>query len=206
MIDQYRTIAAPTEGLFRERGSRFISFALPVENEDEIKGAIDRLKKEYHDARHHCYAWRLGAGDDRYRLNDDGEPTGTAGRPVFGQIRQRELSDVLVVVVRYFGGTLLGVSGLIEAYRRSAADALDRADIVEKRMLELLSLEFGYNVLNAVMKVVKDFDLSFDRKRFDMDCSLSLHVWKRNLPAVKKRLSGIPGCTFTEIRDSNNML
>ena len=130
--DTYKSIPGSAEGLFKDNGSRFISFAFPVETEDEVKEIVGRLRKEYHDARHHCYAYRLGYLGDRFRANDDGEPSGSAGRPILGQIDSRGLSDVLVVVVRYFGGIKLGIPGLIRAYKTSTAEALDKAGAADK--------------------------------------------------------------------------
>ena len=142
------------------------------------------LRKQYHDARHHCYAWRLGAEKTHYRVNDDGEPSGSAGKPIFGQIQSRDLSDVLVVVVRYFGGTLLGVGGLIRAYRSAASDALDHNSIIERKVYDRMRVEFGYDRMNSVMKLIKDFKLDFEDQLFDLDCTLSLKVWKRKSEQV----------------------
>ena len=132
MEDFYKTIAVPAEGLYKEKGSKFISFAYPVQTEEQIKGIVAELKDKFYDARHHCYAWMLGAGKKNFRANDDGEPSSTAGRPILGQIQSNDLTNILIVVVRYFGGTKLGVSGLIHAYREAAADALNHAEIIEK--------------------------------------------------------------------------
>jgi uncharacterized YigZ family protein len=197
MNDLYKTIASPSEGLFREKGSRFISFAYPVENEAQISQQISGLKKQYYDARHHCFAWRLGADMDHYRANDDGEPSGSAGKPILGQIQSRDLTQILVVVVRYFGGTLLGVGGLIRAYRSAASDALDQAMKVEKKVESQLVLQFGYHEMNAVMKVIKEFDLDFEDQQFDLECTLTVRAWIRSLPRLKERLSTINGCRVT---------
>jgi uncharacterized YigZ family protein len=197
MNDLYKTIASPSEGLFREKGSRFISFAYPVENEAQISQQISGLKKQYYDARHHCFAWRLGADMEHYRANDDGEPSGSAGKPILGQIQSRDLTQILVVVVRYFGGTLLGVGGLIRAYRSAASDALDQAMKVEKKVESQLVLQFGYHEMNAVMKVIKEFDLDFEDQQFDLECTLTVRAWIRSLPRLKERLSTIDGCRVT---------
>ncbi|MFH0756074.1 MAG: YigZ family protein [Bacteroidota bacterium] len=194
MKDLYLTIESPVQGQFRDKGSRFIAFAFPVNGEEEIKQRIDELKKEYHDARHHCFAWRLGADMERYRVNDDGEPSGSAGKPIFGQIKARGLTQILVVVVRYFGGTLLGVGGLIRAYRSATSDALESAVVVERKVEDQIILKFQYPSLNRVMKTIKDFDLQFEKQQFDMDCSVTLRVWKRHIPALMKRVSEIEGC------------
>jgi uncharacterized YigZ family protein len=197
MNDLYKTIASPSEGLFREKGSRFISFAYPVEDEAQISQRIADLKKRYCDARHHCFAWRLGADMEHYRANDDGEPSGSAGKPILGQIQSRDLTQILVVVVRYFGGTLLGVGGLIRAYRSAAADALDQAVKVEKKVESQLVLQFGYHEMNAVMKVIKEFDLEFENQQFDLECTLTVRAWIRSIPRFKERLTTIDGCRVT---------
>lgn len=194
MNDLYKTIQSKSEGLYKEKGSKFIAFAYPMSSEETIKTEIAELRKRYHDARHHCFAWRLGADLERYRVNDDGEPSGSAGKPIYGQIQLRELTDVLVVVIRYFGGTLLGVGGLINAYRSAASDALDQSGIVELKVTGRLKLEFGYSQMNSVMRVIKDFQLEFEDQQFDLDCSLTLKVWKRNEYQVVKKLSIIEGC------------
>jgi len=154
--DTYKTIAAESRGLFRDRGSRFIAIAKPVSSQEEIKIILEELRKEYHDARHHCYAWMLTPDRQSWRINDDGEPSGTAGRPVMGQINSRGLTNILVVVIRYFGGTLLGVSGLINAYRAAAEDALLNAQIVEKYVTENWLVRFPYAAMNDVMRVLKE--------------------------------------------------
>ncbi len=199
MNDLYKTIQASSEGIYKEKGSKFLAFAYPVGTETMIKNQIADLKKQYHGARHHCFAWRLGPEKDLYRVNDDGEPSGSAGNPIFGQIQSRDLTNVLVVVVRYFGGTLLGVGGLINAYRSSASDALDRTPIVDLKVYSRLNLEFGYNRINAVMKVVKEFQLGFETREFDLNCSLTLKVWIRKENQVMERLSNIDGCKITAL-------
>ncbi len=179
--DTYLTLAAPAEGAYREKGSRFLAFAAPVRTEGEVKELLERLKKEYYDARHHCYAYVLGPAAAQYRANDAGEPNHSAGDPILGQIRSRGLTDVIVVVVRYFGGTKLGVSGLISAYRTAAAAALDAAPVVQKTVRVGLSLHFAYPATNAVMKVVKEYDLEITRQTFHTDCHLE--VWVRQAHA-----------------------
>ncbi len=174
--DTYRSIAEPAEGLFKDNGSRFIALAFPVETEAEVKETVQRLKKEYHDARHHCYAYRLGLGGEPWRANDDGEPSGSAGRPILGQIDSAGLSDILVVVVRYFGGIKLGIPGLIRAYRTSTADALASARIVEKVAGRWYTLHFPYDDLPAVMKLAKDMDLPQRGQSFLAECSLEVRV------------------------------
>lgn len=174
--DTYKSIPGPAEGLFKDNGSRFISFAFPVETEEEVKEIVGRLKKEFHDARHHCYAYRLGYLGDRFRANDDGEPSGSAGRPILGQIDSRGLSDVLVVVVRYFGGIKLGIPGLIRAYKTSTAEALDKAGTADKTAGNRYLLTFTYDVLPQVMKILKDMDLKQKNQDFGTECSLETWV------------------------------
>ena len=195
--DAYKSIAARSEGLFKDNGSRFIAFAFPVETPDQVKSIVDSLKKEYHDARHHCYAYRLGYQGDVFRANDDGEPSGSAGRPILGQIDTLGLSDVLVVVVRYFGGIKLGIPGLIRAYKTSTADALAQAEIVEKVAGKNWQLNFGYLSMNAVMKVLKDMDLPQKDQQFGTDCSLVTRVRLSAEQTFRDRLEGI--CEFKEI-------
>ena len=190
-FDAYRSIAARSEGLFKDNGSRFIALAFPVETEDQVREIVASLRKEYHDARHHCYAYRLGYRGDRFRANDDGEPSGSAGRPILGQIDSMGLSDVLVVVVRYFGGIKLGIPGLIRAYRTSTADALGRAEIVEKVAGKRFRLTFDYLSMNGVMKVLKDLGLSPAGQDFGLQCSLEVRVRLALEEDFRSRLSGI---------------
>lgn len=197
--DSYKSIPAPAEGLFKDNGSRFISFAFPVETEVEIKDIVAELKKKYHDARHHCYAYRLGYLGDRFRANDDGEPSGSAGRPILGQIDSRGLSDVLVVVVRYFGGIKLGIPGLIRAYKTSTAEALDNAGTVEKIAGKWFRIDFGYGAMNQVMKVLKDMDLRQKDQDFGNECSLKAWVRLSVEDDFKDRLSGVEGCRIEEL-------
>lgn len=174
--DTYLSIASRAEGLFKDNGSRFIALAYPVQTEQEVKEIVSALRKEYHDARHHCYAYRLGYNGSVWRASDDGEPSGSAGRPILGQIDSLQLSDVLVVVVRYFGGIKLGIPGLIRAYKNSTADALESANIIERIAGHWYKLEFPYASLPAVMKVLKDMDLQQRNQSFLNDCSLEVFV------------------------------
>ena len=201
MTDLYRTIPNPSEGIYKEKGSKFLAFAYPVSSEEEISKCKADLHKQYHDARHHCFAWRLGPEKEIYRVNDDGEPSGSAGKPIFGQIQSRDLSDILVVVVRYFGGTLLGVGGLIRAYRSAASYALDQNAIIELRVFDSIRLEFGYVRMNSVMKLIKDYDLEFEDQLFDLDCSLTLKVWRRKSEQVVREFSKIEGCKISLIEE-----
>jgi len=176
MEDTFRTIEKPSEGLFKDKGSRFISYAFPVNSESEIRDIVQSIKKQHHSARHHCYAWRIGAEKLLFRVNDDGEPTSTAGKPILGQIQSFDLTNVLIVVVRYFGGTLLGVSGLINAYRNAALDAINQAVIVEKLVEKWLLIEFDYSVMNEVMKVFKDEKLPQIDTAFDLSCQVKTSI------------------------------
>ncbi len=191
MFDAYRSIQAPSQGLFKDNGSRFIALAYPVETEAEVKAIVAGLKKQYHDARHHCYAYRLGYKADLFRANDDGEPSGSAGRPILGQIDSLGLSDVLVVVVRYFGGIKLGIPGLIRAYKTSTADALQQAVIVEKIASRRFRIHFDYLSMNAVMKVLKDMDLPQTGQEFGEQCSLETKVRLSAVDAFLERLQGV---------------
>ncbi len=197
--DTYRSIAGKSEGLFKDNGSRFIALAYPVETEEEIKEIVMGLKKEYHDARHHCYAYRLGLKGDKFRANDDGEPSGSAGRPILGQIDSLGLSDILVVVVRYFGGIKLGIPGLIRAYKTSTSDALQSATTIEKIAGKIFRIEFSYEAMNPVMKSLKDLSLPQSKQSFGMECSLETRVRLSSEDDFKKRLQDIKGCTFSEI-------
>jgi uncharacterized YigZ family protein len=191
--DTYFTIEEKVEGLYKEKGSRFISLAFPVSKEDEVKEILKDIKKEYYDARHHCYAYILGYDKSAYRMNDDGEPSSTAGKPIYGQLLSNDLTNILVVVVRYFGGTKLGVSGLIQAYKQAALDALNNAKIIEKTVDEIYSIIFDYVLMNDVMKVLKDFDVIQMNHRFDNACYLEFRTRKSNSIKIVDNLSSIDG-------------
>ncbi|MDX5422514.1 MAG: YigZ family protein [Hymenobacteraceae bacterium] len=193
MEDTYRTIAAPSEGLYKEKGSKFIALAYPVYSEEEVKEILAGLRKQYYDARHHCYAYSLGADKSRYRANDDGEPNHSAGDPILGQIRSADLSNVLVVVIRYFGGTKLGVSGLIHAYKTATAEALAAATIEERHETALLQVHFAYPQMNDVMSLVKEYDLGVKEQQFELDCRMTLEVRKKLQEEVSGKLEGIDG-------------
>lgn len=201
MTDLFKTIQTSSEGSYKEKGSKFLAFAYMVRDEESIKQHLAALRGQYHDARHFCYAWRLEPEKTRYRVNDDGEPSGSAGKPIFGQIVSRDLTDTLVVVVRYFGGTLLGVGGLINAYRTAAADALDHNKIIECKVYDQLKVEFEYEKMNAVMKVIKDIKLDMKEQKFDLKCAITLHSWKRQTDRVLDSFSKIAGCKITVIEE-----
>ena len=189
--DTYLSIAELSEGLFKDNGSRFIAKAYPVEGEEEIKQIVASIRKEYHDARHHCYAYRLGYKGDRFRANDDGEPSGSAGRPILGQIDSLGLSDILVVVVRYFGGIKLGIPGLIRAYKTSTADALAQAEIVDKVAGKFFRVTFDYLSMNGVMKVLKDMGLTPSAQDFGMECALDVRVRLALEEDFRKRMADV---------------
>ena len=182
--DTYLTIATITEGLYKDKGSKFISYAFPVSSENEIKQHLSNLRKEHFNARHHCYAFRLGADKMAYRVNDDGEPKYSAGKPILGQIQSNDLTNILIVVVRYFGGTLLGVSGLITAYKLATANALENAVIIEQKVKEVYQLTFDYLQMNDVMKLMKEEELEQISQNFDLNCSLIFAVRKNNAQKV----------------------
>jgi uncharacterized YigZ family protein len=172
----YLTLASLSEGFYKEKGSKFLSFAYPVTTEEDIKGILDNLRKKYQDARHHCFAYILGKDKELFRANDDGEPNHSAGDPILGQIRSHSLTNVLIVVVRYFGGTKLGVGGLISAYRKAAAEAITNNQIIEKEDSKALHLKFDYLEMNKVMKMVKDINLEISDQTFDNFCEIKLWV------------------------------
>lgn len=199
MTDEYRSIAAEAEGLFKDNGSRFLALAYPVESEARIKEIVGALKKEYHDARHYCYAYRLGYKADVFRANDDGEPSGSAGRPILGQIDSMGLSDVLVVVVRWFGGIKLGIPGLIRAYKSSTADALSNATVITKTAAKNFKVAFPYETMNSVMKTVKELGIEVRGTDFGTVCSLTARVRLSLEETFIRRCGDIEGCTCTEI-------
>jgi uncharacterized YigZ family protein len=197
--DSYLSISKSTEGIFRDRGSRFIAFAFPVKSEQEIKEILNQLRKEHHGANHHCYAWRLGADKQSYRANDDGEPNNSAGKPILGQIQSKDLTNILIVVVRYFGGTLLGVSGLINAYRTAAADALDKSVIITHHVTESFRVEFEYSQTSEVMRMLKSSEAEITHQGFDERSYITYTVRRMNSDILKFKLILIPGVNITNL-------
>lgn len=197
--DCYKSILEPSTGIYKDNGSKFLAFAYPVTSEDEIKPLVQQLKKEYFDARHHCYAYRIGHTGAIWRMNDDGEPSSTAGRPIYGQILSSELSDILVVVVRYFGGIKLGVPGLIRAYKTSTADAIANATIIEKIATEPYRIIFDYFQMNPVMKRLKDMGLAPSNQQFDLNCSLRVDVRLNNIDNFLEAFDKLEGCRIEKI-------
>lgn len=171
-VFSYRTVQFRTDGQYKEKGSRFLAFAYPIESEEEVKEHIDQLKKEYFDARHHCFAYILGPDKKKYRAFDDGEPNHSAGDPILGQIRSKDLTNVLVVVVRYFGGVKLGVGGLISAYKAAAEDALNKAVIIEKQVCKSLTVTYDYTSTPEVMRLIKEFELVIKDQSYGEKCAL----------------------------------
>jgi uncharacterized YigZ family protein len=189
--DTYKTIAGPSEGIYREKGSKFIALAFPVESEAEVKEKLAEIQKQYFDARHHCYSYILGPNKDAYRLNDNGEPSGTAGRPIHGQLLSKDLTNTLVIVVRYFGGIKLGVSGLINAYKTAAKDALDAATIIEKTVDETYKVSFDYSVMNSVMQLLKDPYVTILGQGYEDRYLISFKIRRREADRVVTALKKI---------------
>lgn len=189
--DKYNTIRYPSEGIYKEKSSKFISYAYPVYNEEEIKEHIARLKKQYYDARHHCFAWQLDTDGKRYRANDDGEPSGTAGKPILGQIRSHNLTNILVVVVRYFGGTKLGTSGLIHAYKEATIDAINNTTIIEKTVNDIYKVDFDYGVMNDVMRIMKEEKPDIINQDFNLRCSIEWSCRQSQTATIINKLNKI---------------
>ena len=191
MDDTYKTITGPSEGYYTEKRSKFISYAIPVRTIDEVKAEVARLRKEYYDARHVCWAYMLGADRKTFRANDDGEPSSTAGKPILGQINSNELTDILVVVIRYFGGIELGTSGLIVAYRTAASEAKASATIEERTVDEDITVVFEYPYLNSIMRIVKEDSPAIIAQKFDMDCEMTLRIRKSEADRLRNRLQKV---------------
>jgi uncharacterized YigZ family protein len=191
MHDLYKTIEQNSESIFKDRGSKFIGLAFPVYSENEIKEIQKSLRAQFYDARHHCFAWRLGAEKLQYRVNDDGEPSNSAGMPIYGQIQSFDLTNILIVVVRYFGGTKLGVPGLINAYRTAAADAIRNGKIVEKTVKNVIEIKFDYIAMNDVMTVLKDGQLEQSEQVFELMCSIKTKVRLSEYEHIFERLMKI---------------
>ena len=191
--DVYRTIEADAEALFKEKCSKFLCFAYPVTTEEQIRERLEVLYKKYYDATHHCYAWRLGPRGETFRANDDGEPSSTAGKPILGQLLSHEITDCLIVVVRYFGGTKLGVSGLIEAYKTSAAEVIAAAEVVERTVDDRIEVRFSYMAMNEVMRIIKDMQPKIVEQCFDNLCTMTLTIRQSQSEQLLTRLSKVEG-------------
>lgn len=199
--DSYRTIKGVSEGYYSEKRSRFISYAIPVRTVDEVKAELDKYKKQYYDARHVCWAYMLGPKREEFRANDDGEPSSTAGKPILGQINSNQLTDILVVVVRYFGGIELGTSGLIVAYRTAAAEAIAAAEIEERTVDEDITVCFEYPFLNGIMRIVKEDGPEIISQDFQMDCRMTLRIRKGEADRLRARLAKVETAVIQEPED-----
>lgn len=198
--DTYQTIAAPTEEvIFKEKKSKFLSYAFPITSEEEVKPILEALKKKYYSANHVCYAWQLGTGPLRYRANDDGEPNNSAGMPIYGQIQSFGVTNILVVVVRFFGGTKLGVGGLIGAYRTSAQMALQSANIVRKVVQQKIRISFDYAKMDSVMRIIKQLDLKIISQKMDLDCTIIVSARQTKSVQIKKKIAQLAEVSVTFI-------
>lgn len=197
-MDTYLTLARISEGLYKEKGSKFLAFAIPVSDVEEIKEILKDKRKEYHDARHVCFAYILGEKGEETRANDDGEPSGTAGKPMLGTLVSKGVTNVLLVVVRYFGGTKLGTSGLINAYRTACQDALDQNEVVEKILEAKCDILFEYPFLNDVMRIVKEENATIISQQFDNDCTMRISIRKRDEKKLRSRLAKIERLRFAD--------
>ena len=197
--DSFKTIARAAETTYRQLSSKFLVYAYPVETEAEIKEYLDALRKRWFDATHHCYAWRLGPHGEQFRANDDGEPSSTAGKPILGQLLSHEVTNCLVVVVRYFGGTKLGVSGLIQAYKEAAADVIAVSDVIEKTVNTVLRVDFSYMVMNDIMRIIKEEQPTIEEQTFDNLCSMTLSIRNSRADIVLGRLGKVEGAIIEVI-------
>lgn len=198
MDDAYLTLSDISEGLYKEKMSKFLSFAIPVSTVKEAMEYIEKYQKEYYDARHVCWAYMIGSDRSCFRSNDNGEPSGTAGKPILGQINSNELTDILIIVVRYFGGIKLGTSGLIVAYKAAAAEAIAAAEIIEKTVDETVAFLFEYPFMNDVMRIVKEEEPEILEQSYDMDCRMALRIRKSMMPKLRARLEKVETLRFEE--------
>ncbi|WP_299709480.1 YigZ family protein [uncultured Tenacibaculum sp.] len=198
--DTYKTIVKPSEEtLFKDRNSKFFGYAFPVHSEEDIKRCLEELRKKHHTARHHCYAWQLGTESIRFRANDDGEPNNSAGQPIYGQIQAFDVTNVLIVSVRYFGGTKLGVGGLINAYRSSAQLALEASEIIEKTIDIHYKLKFGYDLMNKVQRVIKERNITIINQKLELDCEYIISVRKKDAESLFNTFESIYQLEISEI-------
>jgi uncharacterized YigZ family protein len=189
MKDSYLSIAGESRAIYREKASKFLAVALPVSSEEEVKTSLEELRKNHHDANHHCYAYRLGAENEAYRVNDDGEPSGSAGKPIYGQILSMGLSDILIVVIRYFGGTKLGIPGLIHAYKTTAREALEQAVVVEKIISARYTVTFDYQVMNEIMRILKDEGVKISKQTSFERCQIDFEIRRSLAEKIENRLN-----------------
>lgn len=199
-MDTYLTISSPSQGIYKEKGSKFLAFAFPIFSEEEFKNHLNHLKKEYHDARHHGYAFKLGLTENEYRYSDDGEPNNSAGKPIYGQILSKNLTNVGIVVVRYFGGTKLGVGGLVTAYKEAAADALNNAQIINQLVNNFYQVTFDYAVMSEVMNFIKKHDLEVSKQVFEEHCLIEFGIRKTEANSVVNELEKIDDVSVKFLR------
>ena len=198
--DSYYTIKSASEGLYKEKGSRFLAYACPVADTEEIRLITDKIRKEHHEAKHHCFAYMIGKDRSIWRVNDDGEPSGTAGRPILGQINSSGLTNILIVVSRYFGGTLLGVSGLINAYRSAAASAIENAIIIECTVKKYYEITYPYISMNDVMKILKEEEIDQSDHIFDLECKIKISFRASSGDKILERFDRIKGLKYLQIK------
>lgn len=197
-MDTYKTVKEIAQGIYTDKKSKFIAYAIPVKTVDDVKIELDKYKKQYYDARHICWAYMLGHEHKDFRSNDDGEPSGTAGKPILGQINSNDLTDILVLVIRYFGGIKLGTSGLIVAYRETAAESISNAEVIEKTVDIDIAFTFEYPFMNDVMKIVKDLEPTILNQQYDMDCSMSLRIRQSLENQLVSRLEKVESLRFVQ--------
>jgi len=198
--DSYYTIKSASVGIYKEKGSRFIAYACPVTDTGEIKQITDKIRKEHHEARHHCFAYMIGKDRNIWRVNDDGEPSGTAGRPILGQINSSGLTNILIIVSRYFGGTLLGVSGLINAYRSAAASAIENAEIIECTVKNYYEITFPYLSMNDVMKILKEEEIEQSEHIFELECKINISFRASSRDKIMERFDRVKGLKYLQLK------
>ena len=198
--DSYKTIVNHSEGFFKDRGSKFISHAYPVKTEEDVKEILAQLRKDYYDARHHCYSYILNPDKSAFRINDDGEPSGSAGKPIHGQLLSYDLTNTLVVVIRYFGGTKLGIPGLINAYREATRDALNQTEIITKTINEYFQIEYEYPLMGNVMRIIKDENLEQINTQFEISCKIEMRVRKNDYQRIADEFGKIHGVKLKHLR------
>lgn len=198
-IDSYKTIKCPSEGYYKDRGSKFYGYAYPISSEEELKIKIEELKKEHHTARHYCYAYRFRENYSVYRVNDDGEPTNAAGKPILGQIDAKYLTNIALVVVRYFGGIKLGVGGMMTAYKEAALNTLNNAEIIECTINDLFKVNFGYTEMNTVMRFIKDLSADIVKQKFEKYCIIYFTIRQKNAKRAIEKFSGLKNITINQV-------